>query len=155
MVLNIFRVRFTYLAQYLAKASERQRVLRFKELLSTLSLPKEETMWTLLGSKANHVFGVPALLNTCTSLAPSPHLEMLLPLSLSVIRTRAVEQSCVLYCFKNNSSKLVLFSKFIVFEICRQKMCRFRVNGMPIRHIFHRFQNVPASCERSLIPHSH
>ena len=29
-------------------------------------------------------------------------------------------------------------------------MCRFRVNGRPIRRIFHRFQNVPASCERSL-----
>ena len=24
------------------------------------------------------------------------------------------------------------------------------MNGRPIRHIFHRFQNVPASCERSL-----
>ena len=43
------------------------------------------------------------------------------------------------------------FQKSTVFEICRQKMCRFRVNGRPIRHIFHRFQNVPASCERSLI----
>ena len=42
------------------------------------------------------------------------------------------------------------FSKSTVFKICRQKMCRFRVNGRPIRHIFHRFQNVPASCERSL-----
>ena len=31
-----------------------------------------------------------------------------------------------------------------------EKMCRFRVNGRPIRRIFHRFQNVPASCERSL-----
>ena len=30
-------------------------------------------------------------------------------------------------------------------------MCRFRVNRRPIRRIFHRFQNVPASCERSLI----
>ena len=29
-------------------------------------------------------------------------------------------------------------------------MCRFHVNGRPIRHFFHRFQNVPASCERSL-----
>ena len=29
-------------------------------------------------------------------------------------------------------------------------MCRFRVNRRPIGHIFHRFQNVPASCERSL-----
>ena len=44
----------------------------------------------------------------------------------------------------------VPFSKSTVFEICRQKMCRFRVNGRPIRHIFHRFQNVPASCDRSL-----
>ena len=36
-------------------------------------------------------------------------------------------------------------------------MCRFRVNGRPIRHIFHRFQNVPAknvlfSCEREAYP---
>ena len=30
------------------------------------------------------------------------------------------------------------------------KMCRFRVNWRPIRHIFHHFQNMPASCERSL-----
>ena len=29
-------------------------------------------------------------------------------------------------------------------------MCRFRVNRRPIRQIFCRFQNVPASCERSL-----
>ena len=42
------------------------------------------------------------------------------------------------------------FSKSTVFEICRQKMCCFRVNRRPIRRIFHRFQNVPASCERSL-----
>ena len=44
----------------------------------------------------------------------------------------------------------VLFSKSTVFKICRQKICRFRVNGRCIRHIFHRFQNAPASCERSL-----
>ena len=44
----------------------------------------------------------------------------------------------------------VPFSKSTVFKICRQKMCRFRENGRPIRLIFHRFQNVPASCERSL-----
>ena len=44
----------------------------------------------------------------------------------------------------------VPFSKSTVFKICRQKMCRFRVNRRPIRHIFCRFQNVPASCERSL-----
>ena len=29
-------------------------------------------------------------------------------------------------------------------------MCRFHVNGVPIRHIFHRFQILPVSCERSL-----
>ena len=44
----------------------------------------------------------------------------------------------------------VPFSKSTVFKICRQKMCRFRVNRRPIRRIFHRFQNVPASGERSL-----
>ena len=32
------------------------------------------------------------------------------------------------------------FSKSTVFEICRQNMCRFHVNGRPIRHIFHRFK---------------
>ena len=51
----------------------------------------------------------------------------------------------------------VPFSKSTVFKICRQKMCRFRVNRRPIRRIFHRFQNVPASCERSLkgiLPHN-
>ena len=42
------------------------------------------------------------------------------------------------------------FSKSTVFKICRQKMCRFRVNGRPIHRIFHRFQNVSVSCERSL-----
>ena len=41
----------------------------------------------------------------------------------------------------------VPFSKSTVFKICRQKMCRFRVNGRPIRRIFHRFQNLPASCD--------
>ena len=52
-------------------------------------------------------------------------------------------------CFQNMSVR-VPFSKSTVFKICRQKMCHFRVNGRPIRQIFHRFQNVPASCERSL-----
>ena len=35
---------------------------------------------------------------------------------------------------------IVPFSKSTVFKICRQKMCRFLVNGRPIRRIFHRFQ---------------
>ena len=52
-------------------------------------------------------------------------------------------------CFQNVSVR-VPFSKSTVFKICRQKMCRFRVNGRPISRNFHRFQNVPASCERSL-----
>ena len=52
-------------------------------------------------------------------------------------------------CFKSIPVR-VPFSKSTVFKICRQNMCRFRVNGKPIRRIFHRFQNVPESCERSL-----
>ena len=53
-------------------------------------------------------------------------------------------------CRFQNVPVRVQFSKFTFFKICRQKMCRFRVIGRPIRHIFHRFQNVPASCERGL-----
>ena len=53
-------------------------------------------------------------------------------------------------CRFQNVPIRVPFSKSAVFKICRQKMCRFRVNRWPIRRIFHRFQNVPASCERSL-----
>ena len=53
-------------------------------------------------------------------------------------------------CRFQNVPVRVPFSKSTVFKICRQKMCRFRVNGRPIRHIFHRFQIVPVSCERSL-----
>ena len=71
-------------------------------------------------------------------------------------------QKCLkMYCFHHfqvftrcrfqNAPVRVPFSKSTVFKICRQKMCRFRLNGRPIRHIFHRSQNVPASCERSLI----
>ena len=52
-------------------------------------------------------------------------------------------------CRFQNVPIRVPFSKSAVFKICRQKMCRFRVNRRPIRRIFHRFQNVPASCERS------
>ena len=43
-----------------------------------------------------------------------------------------------------------LFQNLPFSKSAGKKMCRFRVNGRPIRHIFHRFQNVPASCERSL-----
>ena len=62
-------------------------------------------------------------------------------------------------CRFQNVLARVPFSKPTVFEICRQKMCRFRVNVRPIRHISHRFQNVPASYERSLshvqVPQKH
>ena len=44
--------------------------------------------------------------------------------------------------------------KIYRFHSLPAKMCRFRVNGRPIRRIFHRFQNVPASRERSLSKHS-
>ena len=53
-------------------------------------------------------------------------------------------------CRFQNVLVRVPISKSTVFEICRQKMCHFRVNGRPIHHIFHRFQNVLASCEHSL-----
>ena len=48
-------------------------------------------------------------------------------------------------CFQNVLVR-VPFSKSTGFKICQQKMCRFLVNGRPIRRLFHRFQNVPASC---------
>ena len=44
----------------------------------------------------------------------------------------------------------VPFSKSTAFKICHQKLCGFCMNGRPIRHISHRFQNVPAACESSL-----
>ena len=53
-------------------------------------------------------------------------------------------------CRFQNVPVKVPFSEFTVFEICRQNMYRFRVDGRPIHHIFHRFQNVPASCECGL-----
>ena len=53
-------------------------------------------------------------------------------------------------CRFQNVPATVQFSKSTVFKMCRQKMSRFRVNGRPIRHIFHRFQNVSALCERGL-----
>ena len=61
--------------------------------------------------------------------------------------------------------KMFYFHHFKVFTRCSfqnmligvpfsksagKKMCCFRVNRRPIRRIFHRFQNVPASCEDSL-----
>ena len=53
-------------------------------------------------------------------------------------------------CRFQNVPVRVPFSKSTVFKICRRKMCRFRVNRRPISYILHHFQNVPASCERSL-----
>ena len=49
------------------------------------------------------------------------------------------------WCRFQNVPVRVPFSKSTVFKICRQKLCCFRVNGRHIRHIIHRFQNVPAS----------
>ena len=60
--------------------------------------------------------------------------------------------------------KLFCFHHFRVFTRCRfqnvpisvpfsksaGKKMPFLVNGRPVCHIFHRFQNVPASCEHSL-----
>ena len=75
------------------------------------------------------------------------------PVSIQKCRKMCCLHHCPVFtrcCFKFIPVR-VPFSKSTVFEICRQKMCRFRVNdGRPFRHIFHRFQNVLASCERSL-----
>ena len=79
------------------------------------------------------------------------------------LKSRSVSfQKCLkMFCFHHfqvftrcrfqNVSVRVPFSKSTVFKICRRKMCRFRANRRPIRRIFHRFQNVPASCECSLV----
>ena len=80
--------------------------------------------------------------------------------------------TCTLRIDQSRYKSVDKYSVFIIFEcshdavskMCRlkfhfqnlsssnlpAKMCRFRVNGRPIRHIFHRFQNVPPSCENSL-----
>ena len=78
-------------------------------------------------------------------------------LRIDLSRSKSVEKCSVFIfveCFKRrrfqNVPIRVPFSKSTVFKICQQKMCRFRVNRRPIRRIFHRFQNLPASCERSL-----
>ena len=56
----------------------------------------------------------------------------------------AVSKMCLLmFRFQNLPFSKSAGTKFAVFVW-------FRVNGRPIRHIFHHFQNVPASYERSL-----
>ena len=64
------------------------------------------------------------------------------PVSIQKHRNMCCIHHCRVFtrcCFKFILVR-VPFSKSTVFKICRQKMCRFRVNGMPIRNIFHRFQ---------------
>ena len=57
-------------------------------------------------------------------------------------------------CSQNAAVKICrlefLFQNLPFSKFAGKKMCHFRVNGRAIRHIFHRFQNVPISCERSL-----
>ena len=83
--------------------------------------------------------------------------EMILYPRINQPRSKSVERCsvCIIFeCFhgavSKNVSVRVPFSKLTDFEICRQKMCRFRVNGRPIRHFFHRFEDVPESCEHGL-----
>ena len=40
-------------------------------------------------------------------------------------------------CRFQNVPVRVPFSKSTIFRICRQKLCSFRVNGRPIRRVFH------------------
>ena len=52
--------------------------------------------------------------------------------------------------FPKCAGKSSVFKIYRFQKIYRQKVCRFRVNGRPISHTFHRFQNVPAQCKRDL-----
>ena len=71
---------------------------------------------------------------------------------------RYLQPKCQSVLFQK-TSKIVLFQNFQVFTRSRfknvpirvpfSKSTVFKIQG-PIRRIFHRFQNVPASCERSL-----
>ena len=78
-------------------------------------------------------------------------------LRIDQFHLKSVEQLVFLHrfwvstrCRFQNVPVRVLFSKSTVFKIFQQTMCHFRVNGRPICHIFHRFWNVPPSCEHSL-----
>ena len=53
-------------------------------------------------------------------------------------------------CRFQNLPVRVPFSKPTFFKICWKSKCPFRINGRPIRKIFHRFDNVPALCECSI-----
>ena len=53
-------------------------------------------------------------------------------------------------CLHDAVSKMCRLEFRFRFQNLPAKKCRFRVNGRPSRRIFHRFQNVPASCECSL-----
>ena len=65
-------------------------------------------------------------------------------------RSVAFRRRRKMFCFSSFSSiHMIPFLKCAAFKICRQKMWRLRVKRRHIRHIFHRFQNVPVSCERS------
>ena len=78
------------------------------------------------------------------------------PFRIDQFHSKSVEKCSVFIIFE--------CSHDAVFKVCRlenrlqnasfiksaSKKCNFHVNKRPIRHIFHCFQNVPASCLRSL-----
>ena len=78
-------------------------------------------------------------------------------LRIDLSRSKSVEKCSVFIfveCLNDAVSNLCRlrfrFQNLPFSKSAGKKMCRFRVNRRPIRHIFHRFQNLPASCERSL-----
>ena len=99
-------------------------------------------------------------LKTVGNLPAKTRRKALMPNLHPKNRSVSFQKRLKMFCFRHfqvftrcsfqNVPVRVPFSKSTVFKICRQKMCRFRVNGRPIRRVFHRFQNVPASCERNL-----
>ena len=58
------------------------------------------------------------------------------PKNPSVSFKKRLKMFCFIPCCVQNVPVRVPFSKSTVFKICRQKKCRFRVNGRPIRGFF-------------------
>ena len=58
-------------------------------------------------------------------------------LRIDLSRSKSIENVLFLSFF--SVPVIVPFSKFTVFKICLQKLCRFRVNGRPIRPDFSPF----------------
>ena len=90
----------------------------------------------------------------CKTLMPK---KCTLTLRIDQSRLKSVSKCFVFIifkCFHDAVSKMYWFEfrfQTLQFSNSAGKMSRFRANG-PLRRCFHRFQNLPASCERRLMP---